>query len=177
MNLKRLHCRETVHSLRRRRGKGRRRLFQIERVQMKEGEGETKSRGVVLQRENWGWRSGQIRTCRKRNPLGRGFVFLENNWSTFTWDSSDEIGENTRTGTQGDSLPLALSRTDDSNMFVGARSPLNCKEQCVSSRPGSSGQHSLMKGQHQQDLHKIEFILMITAERSSRPPKDRWNHE
>jgi len=34
-----------------------------------------------------------------------------------------------------------------------------------------------MNGQHQQDLHKMKFILMITAERSNRAPKDRWIHE
>lgn len=34
-----------------------------------------------------------------------------------------------------------------------------------------------MKGQHQQHLHKIEFILMLTAERSSKPPKHRWIHK
>lgn len=34
-----------------------------------------------------------------------------------------------------------------------------------------------MKGQHQQHLHKIEFILMLTAERSNKPPKHRWIHK
>lgn len=81
------------------------------------------------------------------------------------------------TGTQGDSLPLALSKTGDSNMFFRAQSPLNCEERRVSPHAGRSGEHSLMKGQHRQVLHKREFILMITAERSSRPPKDRWIHE